>query len=76
MPRYDYRCTSGHIFEIRRSRGDKSPRQCPICNATAQRIFSGMPAIHWNWSNPLASSQITPARNDRAVVNKFVAGGV
>jgi len=72
---YDYRCEDGHIFEVRRSRGDKSPRPCPICSKSAERIFTGMPAIHWNWSSALGSSQITPVRNDRAVVNKMLARG-
>jgi len=76
MPLYDYQCEDGHIFEVRRAREDKSPRDCPTCTKSAKRVFSGMPAIHWNWSNPLASSQVTPARNDRAVVNKkLVAAG-
>jgi putative FmdB family regulatory protein len=73
---YDYKCANGHIFEVRRSRRDKSQRFCPICNAPAERIFSGMPAIHWNWWNARASSQITPAKNDRAAVNKKLLAGV
>ena len=77
MPLYDYRCEADHVFEVRRSRGDKSPRRCPTCNAPAKRIFSGMPAIHFQWWNPLASSSVTtPAKNLGAVVNKkLVAGG-
>lgn len=72
---YDYRCEGGHIFEVRRDRRDKSQRSCPICSKSAERIFSGMPAIHWNWSSALGSSQVTPVRNDRAVVNKKLAPG-
>lgn len=77
MPLYDYRCEDGHIFEVRRSREDKSPRYCPAknCGKAAKRIFTGMPAIHWNWWRSLASSQITPPRNDKAVSNKLLERG-
>lgn len=64
---YDYGCDEcEHIFEARRSRGDKSPQLCPACGSSAHRII-GMPAVHFNWWNAKASSQATPPKNFRAV---------
>jgi len=41
MPAYDYRCPScGHVFEVVRTITDRSDEACPVCAATAKRVFT------------------------------------
>ncbi|NTW27922.1 MAG: FmdB family transcriptional regulator [Coriobacteriia bacterium] len=41
MTRYDYRCTAcAESFEISKPMGKTDDEQCPVCGASAKRIYS------------------------------------
>lgn len=41
MPTYDYRCEKGHVFELRHSIKDETPKLCPKCGKASTRVPSG-----------------------------------
>ena len=42
MPTYEYRCPSGHEFEVVQRITDRRPRtKCPVCGKIAERQLSG-----------------------------------
>jgi putative FmdB family regulatory protein len=40
MPTYEYRCSSGHEFEIVQRMSDEPRATCPECGAEARRLLS------------------------------------
>lgn len=46
MPLYDYECTEHGTFEVFRAMNDNKLQRCPICRATAKRVFAPLPAIY------------------------------
>lgn len=40
MPIYEYKCESGHEFELRQSIKDEPAKRCPICQRRCQRLIS------------------------------------
>lgn len=41
MPTYEYRCPSGHRFEVFQKMSDDPAASCPECGAEAERLISG-----------------------------------
>ncbi len=41
MPTYEYRCHSGHDFELFQRMSDEPGASCPECGEPAERILSG-----------------------------------
>lgn len=44
MPKYDYRCSAGHVYEKREGFDAPPVQQCQQCNAEARRVLTA-PAI-------------------------------
>jgi len=41
MPTYEYRCPSGHEFEVFQRMSDAPVAECPECGEEAERVLSG-----------------------------------
>lgn len=41
MPTYEYRCPTGHTFEVFQKMSDDPVAKCPECGADAERLISG-----------------------------------
>ena len=41
MPTYEYRCPSGHTFELFQRMSDEPRAQCPECGQESERLLSG-----------------------------------
>ena len=41
MPTYEYRCPTGHEFELIQKMSDEPRAACPECGETAERLLSG-----------------------------------
>jgi putative FmdB family regulatory protein len=41
MPTYEYRCPTGHTFEVFQKMSDDPVAECPQCGADAERLISG-----------------------------------
>ncbi len=41
MPTYDFRCPSGHVFEVFQKMSDDPNLPCPECGETAERLVGG-----------------------------------
>jgi putative FmdB family regulatory protein len=50
MPTYEYRCPSGHEFELFQKMSDKPRAKCPTCGAAALRRISGGAGLHFKGS--------------------------
>lgn len=50
MPTYEYRCPSGHDFELFQKMSDKPRAKCPTCGAAAMRRISGGAGLHFKGS--------------------------
>lgn len=47
MPRYDYRCTQGHIFEVIHPMAEVgTSRPCPVCGQPANTAFISPPGVN------------------------------
>lgn len=56
MPLYELKCTNekcNHNYEKRipLSEVDTHEAKCPVCESTAERVISSMPASHTTWKN-------------------------
>ena len=67
MPKYDYRCASGHVYEKREGFDAPVVQVCPTCNAESRRVLTP-PAIvfkgsgwYKNDSRGAAPSESAPA---------------
>src|SRR5262245_16613481 len=49
MPIYEYRCTSGHTFEVIQSMSDDPVEVCEVCSAPVERVFHPV-AVHFKGS--------------------------
>jgi len=49
MPIYEYKCDSGHVFEVIQKMSDEPLRKCEECGAPAARVLTP-PAIHFKGS--------------------------
>src|SRR6201996_9778901 len=49
MPIYEYRCTKGHVFDVRQGFTDDALDTCEVCGAPAQRVLHA-PAVHFKGS--------------------------
>jgi putative FmdB family regulatory protein len=50
MPTYEYRCPSGHEFELFQKMSDKPRAKCPTCGMAAARRISGGAGLHFKGS--------------------------
>ncbi len=41
MPTYEYRCLSGHKFDLFQSMSDEPDAECPQCGERGERLLSG-----------------------------------
>ena len=41
MPTYEYRCPTGHEFELFQSMSEESSAECPECGEVSERLLSG-----------------------------------
>ncbi len=41
MPTYEYRCPTGHEFDLFQSMSDEPGAVCPECGESAERLMSG-----------------------------------
>lgn len=44
MPKYDYRCSAGHVYEKRESFSAPAVQECQVCGEQARRVLTP-PAI-------------------------------
>ncbi len=50
MPIYEFRCPSGHLFEVFQRIGDPDPAECEVCGASpVTRVFHPVP-VHFKGS--------------------------
>ena len=49
MPFYEYRCETGHTFEVKQKMTDDPVTTCQTCDATVQRVFHPV-AVHFKGS--------------------------
>ncbi|MGI9020808.1 MAG: FmdB family zinc ribbon protein [Solirubrobacterales bacterium] len=49
MPIYEYRCASGHAFEVFRAMADEPLTECVECGAAVERVFHPI-AVHYKGS--------------------------
>ena len=49
MPIYEYRCDSGHTFEVLQSMSDDPLTSCTTCESPVQRVFHPV-AVHFKGS--------------------------
>ncbi|HEX2410913.1 MAG TPA: FmdB family zinc ribbon protein [Solirubrobacteraceae bacterium] len=49
MPIYEYRCESGHLFEVMQKITDDPVTECEVCGAPVQRVFHPI-AVHFKGS--------------------------
>ena len=49
MPIYEYRCTKGHVFDVRQGFTDDPLDTCEVCGAPAQKVLHA-PAVHFKGS--------------------------
>jgi len=49
MPIYEYRCDSGHLFEVMQKMSDGPVTECETCAAPVQRVFHPV-AVHFKGS--------------------------
>ena len=45
MPRYDYECEDGHVFELKQSFNSEPVADCPVCGKPSTRQFSVVPIV-------------------------------
>ena len=49
MPIYEYRCESGHEFEVFQNMTDDPVSECEVCGKAVSRVFSPV-AVHYKGS--------------------------
>jgi putative FmdB family regulatory protein len=49
MPIYEYKCTKGHVFEVRQSFTDEPLTKCEVCGAPVQKVFHSV-SVHFKGS--------------------------
>jgi putative FmdB family regulatory protein len=49
MPIYEYRCESGHVFEVIQKMSDDPVTACEVCGAPVERVFHPI-AVHFKGS--------------------------
>ena len=49
MPIYEYKCTKGHVFEIRQSFSDDPLTKCEVCGAPVQKVLHPV-SVHFKGS--------------------------
>lgn len=49
MPIYEYKCTSGHVFDVIQRMSDEPLTECQECGAPAERVLHPV-AIHFKGS--------------------------
>jgi putative FmdB family regulatory protein len=49
MPIYEYRCPTGHTFEVIQSMSDDPVETCEVCGAPVERVFHPV-AVHFKGS--------------------------
>jgi putative FmdB family regulatory protein len=49
VPIYEYKCDSGHVFDVLQKMSDESLTECVECGAPAQRVLTA-PAVHFKGS--------------------------
>jgi putative FmdB family regulatory protein len=49
MPIYEYKCTKGHLFEVKQRMSDDPLSTCEKCGAAVQRVFHPV-AVHFKGS--------------------------
>jgi putative FmdB family regulatory protein len=49
MPIYEYRCESGHNFDVMQRMSEDPLTSCEVCGAPAQRVLHA-PAVHFKGS--------------------------
>ena len=70
MPRYDYECEEGHVFELKQSFSSEPKADCPVCGKPSTRQFSVVPIVFkgsgWyvNDYGKNSSTTKSPATND------------
>jgi putative FmdB family regulatory protein len=45
LPRYDYECEDGHIFELKQSFNSEPKADCTVCGKPSTRKFSVVPIV-------------------------------
>ena len=50
MPTYEYRCPSGHIFEVFKRISDPAPDACPTCGASPVETVLYPVPVHFRGS--------------------------
>jgi len=45
LPRYDYECEDGHVFELKQSFSSEPKADCPVCGKPSTRQFSVVPIV-------------------------------
>ena len=45
MPRYDYECEDGHVFELKQSFNSEPKADCTVCGKPSIRKFSVVPIV-------------------------------
>jgi putative FmdB family regulatory protein len=49
MPTYEYKCESGHVFEVTQRMSDDPLTTCQVCGAPVNRVFHPV-AVHFKGS--------------------------
>ena len=49
MPIYEYRCRTGHTFEVIQKMSDPPVTTCEVCGAPVERVFHPV-AVHFKGS--------------------------
>jgi putative FmdB family regulatory protein len=49
MPIYEYKCTKGHVFEVRQSFTDDALTKCEVCGAPVQKVLHPV-SVHFKGS--------------------------
>jgi putative FmdB family regulatory protein len=49
MPIYEYKCTKGHVFELRQSFSDEPLTKCEVCGAPVQKVLHPV-SVHFKGS--------------------------
>jgi putative FmdB family regulatory protein len=73
MPRYDYRCGKGHVFEFERPFGsNKKPRTCPTCGSKKLEKILTPPNVQFKGSGwyKTDSAASTKVESKKAVPKK------
>jgi putative FmdB family regulatory protein len=72
MPTYDYRCPSGHVFELFQRMSDAPPSACEVCGASpVERVLVPV-AVHFKGSGFYSTDY---GRGTKSEASKDGSGG-